>query len=126
MSSTIFLYEFHFIDVLLFVAVVAFQNALFFIDDMEHGVHGFVVGDALRIVAFHDTLDLVGRLHGFLLHHLVVAYDVENDFRCHHGKTGDLIVGEELVADFDDTFVSHFLGGVVDTDGDRGVQVEQS
>ena len=108
MSSTLFLlYEFHFIDVLLFVAVVAFQNALFFIDDMEHGVHGFVVGDALRIVAFHDTLDLVGRLYRFLLHHFVIADDAEDDIRCNDGKTRDLIVGKELVRHLDDAFLAH-------------------
>ena len=119
----IHLYEFYFVNILFFLAVVAGQDA---ISHVEVCLHGLVVRDALRVVAFHDAFDDFRRHDGLLLHHLIVADEAEDDIGGNDGETGDLIVGEELVADFDDTFVSHFLGGVVDTDGDRGVQVEQS
>ena len=114
--------KFHFADVLLFLAVVAGQNAVGY---MEVGRHRLVVRDALGIVALHDALDLVRRLYGFLLHHLVVADDVQDDLRRHHGETRDLIVGEELVGYLDDTLVAHLLRGVVETDGDGSLQVKE-
>ena len=35
--------------------------------------------------------------------------DVQNDLRGYHGETGNLVVGEKLVADFDDALVADLL-----------------
>lgn len=50
-----YLAKFHLVDVLLLIAVVAFQYAVLLVYHVEHGLHGLVVGDALGVVAFHDA-----------------------------------------------------------------------
>ena len=46
------LYQFHLVDVLLFLAVVAGEDS---VGHVEMGAHGLVVGDALGIVATYNT-----------------------------------------------------------------------
>ena len=94
--------------------------------DVEVGGHGLVVGDALGVVALDDALDDGRGLDGLLLDHLVVADDVEDDLGGHDGETGYFVVGEELVRDLDDALHAYLLGGVVVTDGDGCLQVEES
>ena len=101
---------------------MAGQNA---VGHMEVGLHGLVVRHALRIIALHDTLDLLRRLHSLLLHHLIVADDAQDDIGSHHGETGDLVVGEEFVRHLDDTFAAYFLRRVVEADRDRSLQIEE-
>lgn len=96
------------------------------VGNVEVGLHRFVVGDALRIVTLHDATNLTGCLDGLLLNDLIVADDAEDDVGGNDREARDLVVGEELVGHFDDTFAAHFLRGVVDADGDRGVNLEES
>ena len=95
------------------------------IGHVEVCLHGLVVRDALRVVAFHDAFDDFRRHDGLLLHHLIVADEAEDDVGSNDGEAGDLIVGEELVAHLDDALAAYLLGGIVETDGDRGLQVEE-
>ena len=74
----LFLAKLHFAYILFLFAVVAGEDA---VGHMEMSGHRLVVGDALGVVALHDAFNLVGCLNGFLLHYLVVAYDVENHSR---------------------------------------------
>ncbi len=119
----LFLHKFDLVDVLLFFAIVAGEDA---VGHVEMGGHGLVVGDALGVVAFHDAFNLLRGLDGLLLNDLVVTDDVEDNFRGHDGETRNLVVGEKLVADLDDTLIADFLRGVVITDGDGSLQVEKS
>lgn len=81
------LHEFHVAYILLLVAVVASDGAVCLVDYVEDGLHRFVVSDALWVVAFHDSADLVGCGYCFLLHHLVVADYVEHNVWCYDGET---------------------------------------
>ncbi len=114
--------EFYFVDVLFFLAVVAGQDA---VGHVEVCLHGLVVRDALRVVAFHDAFDHFRRHNGLLLHHLIVADEAEDDIGGNDGETGDLIVGEELVGHLDDALAAYLLGGIVEADGDSGLLVEE-
>ena len=116
------LYELDLVDVLFLLAVVAGQDA---VGDVEVGGHGLVVGDTLGVVTLHDALDDLGGLDGLLLDDLIVADDVENDFWGNDGETGYLVVGEKLVRNLDDALHANLLRGVVVTDGDGGLQVEE-
>ena len=97
------------VNILFFIAVVAFQDSFLLVDDVEDGLHGLVVGDALGVVALHDAAQFVGSLDGFLFHHLVVADDVEHDFGCHNAEPRDFFLGKELVCNLDDALASDFL-----------------
>ena len=67
------------------------------IGHVEVCLHGLVVRDALRVVAFHDAFDDFWCHDGLLLHHLIVADEAEDDVGSNDGEAGDLIVGEELI-----------------------------
>ena len=100
----LFLHKFDLVDVLLFFAIVAGEDA---VGHVEVGGHGLVVGNALGVVTLHDAAYLVGGLYGFLLDDFVVVYDVEDDLGGYDGESGDLIVSKELVADLDGAGESH-------------------
>ena len=85
----IFLYKFDLVDVLLFLAIVAGQDA---VSHVEMCGHRLVVGDALGIVAFDDTLDFLRGLNGFLFDDLVVADDIEDYLRGYDGETRDFVL----------------------------------
>ena len=91
---------------MLFLAVVAGQYAA---SHVEVGEHGFVVGDALGVVALHDADDLVRCGDRLFLYDLIVADDAENDIGRHDRQTGYLVVGEKLVAHLDDALGADFL-----------------
>ena len=76
--------KFYLIYILFFLAVVTGQHS---VSHMEMGCHGFVVGNALGVVAFHDADDLAGCLNGLLLNHLIVADDAKNDFGSYNRQT---------------------------------------
>ena len=61
---------------------MAGEKAVFYV---EEGLHGFVVGDALGVVALHDATNLGWCLYGFLFYNLIVTDDAEDDFRSHYG-----------------------------------------
>ena len=78
------LQKFDVILLLLFFAVMALQQAFFLVDDVEPCLHRLVVGDTFRVVAFHDTFQLVRHFHFFLFYDFIVADDVQFDFRSNH------------------------------------------
>ena len=100
--------ECYFVDVLLLVAVTAFENAMNFIHYIENSLHGFVVGNAFGIVAFNNAAQFVRSFHRLLLHYLKITYHTQYDFWGHHRQTVDFFVSEQLVRDFDDTLAPAF------------------
>ena len=50
-----FFEKFDVILLLLFLAVMAFQETFFLVDDVEPSLHRLIVADTFRVVAFHDT-----------------------------------------------------------------------
>jgi len=97
---------------------VAAQDVLIGVDDMEVGVHGLVVGDALGVVALDDVDEVFCQLHLVLLDHLIVVDDV------HHGVGGDdgdaveCLFGDVDVGNLDDAFSLHAATVEVVTDSD--------
>ena len=72
------LYQFYFFYILCLLAVMATENTLFFIYNVEKGIHAWlVVGNALGIATLDDTTQFVGDADSLFLYHLVVADDVE-------------------------------------------------
>ena len=49
----------HFAQLLLLVAVMAAYDTEYLIYSVEEGLHRLVVGDALRVIAFHDALECI-------------------------------------------------------------------
>ena len=47
-------------------------------------LHRLVIGNTLRVVALHYASNLFWRHNGFLLYHLIVADDIENDIRSYN------------------------------------------
>ena len=88
---------------------MAFENAMFLVNDMEDGAHGFVIGDTLRVIAFYNAPKLVRCHHLLLLYHFLVINDVQHHVRCHDRQTGDFIIREELVAHLDDSLCAYHL-----------------
>ena len=101
--------KFNLADILLLVAIVALDDAALFVNEVEDGVHGLVVGDAFGVVASDDACKLIGSLDSFLLYDLVVAYDVKHNLGGYYRQTANLLVGEEFVAHLDDAFLLDFL-----------------
>ena len=81
--------KFYLIYILFFLAVMTGQHS---VSHMEMGCHGFVVGDALGVVAFHDADNLAGCLNGLLLNHLIVADDAKNDFGSKKNLSENLMI----------------------------------
>ena len=81
------LHQLHLIYILLLLAVVALEDAVFLIHHVEERVHRLVVGDALRVVASYDTPKFIRCDDGFLLHHFVVLNDVEHDIGGKHRES---------------------------------------
>ena len=117
---------FDFLPRLLLLAIVALDDAAFLVDDVEAGGHGLVVGDALGVGTLHDAVQLVGQAHLTLLHHLVVADDVQLHVGRHDGDAVDLVVAEELVGNLDDALLAQLLAVEVEADGDVVVHVLQA
>ena len=109
----------YFAQLLLLVAVVATHDAEHLVYGVEEGLHRLVVGDALRVVAFHDALQCIWSLYGLLLYDFVVLDDTQSDVRSHHGEAVDFFIGEILVGNLDDALLANLLGWQVVADGDR-------
>ena len=105
---------------------MALQHTVFLADDVEDGGHRFVVGDALRVAAFHDTFHYIGHNDLFLFHHFIVADDVELHVRCYYRKSADFFVAEETVGHLDDAFLAQLLAWQVIADGDVQVRILQA
>ena len=85
---------------------MALQRTVFLRNDMEDGSHRFVVGDALRVVAFYDALHYIRHDDLLLFHHFVVMDDVKLYVRSHYRKAADFFVGEESVGYLDEAFLA--------------------
>ena len=112
--------------VLFLFAIVAFQHAVFLVDDVEDGGHWLVVGDALRVTALHDSLHHIRHDDLFLFHHFVIADDVQLHIGSHYREAADFFVAEETVGYLDDAFLAQFLAWQVIADSDVQVRILQT
>ena len=115
----------YFAQLLLLVAVVATYDAENLVNGVEDGLHRLVVGDALRVVAFNDTLQCIRSLYGLLLYDFVVLDDTQSDVRSHYGESVDFLIGEILVGNLDDALLANLLGWQVVADGNRSLHLLQ-
>ena len=99
----------YFAQLLLLVAVVATHDAEHLVNGMEEGLHRLVVGDALRVVAFHDALQRIRSLDGLLLYDFVVLDDTQSDVRSNDREAVDFLVGEILVGTLDDALLADLV-----------------
>ena len=76
--------KFYLIYILLFLAIVAGQNA---VSHMKMGSHGLIVGNTLGIVAFDNADNLVRGIYRLFLNNLVVANNAEDNLGGYHGQT---------------------------------------
>jgi len=97
---------------------VALEGSFVFVDYVEAGGHGFVVGDAVGVVAFDQSDEFVGESDGTFADDGEVAYFVEHDIGSDEGDAVDGVFFKELVGDFDKPFAPHFAAGEVVADGD--------
>lgn len=107
--------EFHFVKCLLRVAIVATQGVGR--NEMESRAHGFVVGDALRIVALDNAEQVLWEFDGLLLNNLVVANDAKSDIGCDNCQLIELVIREESVGNLDDTLSAHAFAAQVEANG---------
>ena len=124
-SLDILFAEFHLAELLLFVAVVAANDAECSVYGMEDGGHWLVVGDTLRVVAFHDAFQRVRSSDRFLLHDFVVLDNTQSDVWSDNGEAVDFLVSEIFVSNLDDSLLANLFGRQVVADGDRGVHLLQ-
>ena len=89
-----------------FLAVVAAEHEVLFVDDVEFGGDGFAVGDALGVGAFDEVLDVVGDFGGEFLDDFVVLDGDDGDEGRYEGHFAHFVFGEVFVFDFDDTFAA--------------------
>ena len=95
MSNNLFDNDVVFID--LAFAIMTFDRTSFLVDDFEASRHRFVVGDTLRVVAFHQSDDFVWQGYPFLFYHFVIADDIQNYIRSYQSDAADLVIVEKLV-----------------------------
>ena len=115
----------YFAQLLLLVAVVATYDAEHLVNGVEEGLHRLVVGDALRVVAFHDALQCVRSLYGLLLYDFVVLDDTQSDVRSNDRESVDFLIGEVLVGNLDDALLANLLTWQVVADGNRSLHLLQ-
>ena len=123
MQPRFLLAKLYLIKVLLRVAVVATHGSRSVVKHVEAGEHGFVVGDALGVVALDDAHQVVSQFHRLLLYHLIVADDAERNVGGNDGQLVEFLVGEELVSNLNDALVPHLLALEVIAHGDGGLYV---
>ena len=87
-----------------FLAVVATEFEVVFVDYVELGGHGFGIGDALGIGTFDEVLDVVGYFGGKFLFYLVVFDGDDGDEGGDEGNFVNFLFGEVFVFDFDNAF----------------------
>ena len=115
----------HLAQLLLFVAIMAANDAECLIYCVEDGSHRLIVGDTLRVVALYDALQCVRSLYGLLLYDFLVLDDTQSDVRSHHGEPVDFFVGEILVGHLDDALLANLLGRKVVADSNRSIHLLQ-
>ena len=73
---------------------------------MEIGLHGLVVGNAYRIVAFDNAVYFFWRCNGLFLNNFKIIDNVKNDVWRNDGETRNFLIGKEFVFDLDDSFAT--------------------
>jgi hypothetical protein len=85
-------------------AIMALQFQVFFVDDGEAGGDGLVIGDAVRVKAFYNSLDFI-RDGEFAFNDYTEVFDLDQGCRGSYQRDHvDLPIGKITVADFDDSF----------------------
>ena len=98
------------------------------VGDMEKGVHRFVVGDALGVVALDERAEIVRQAYLFLLNNFVITDDGERYVGGNDGELVEFLVSKETVGNLNDALGAHLARLKVETDGDFGshlVEVKQ-
>ena len=98
--------KFYLSELLLLVAVVTAYYAQCGINGVEDCSHRLVVGDALGVIAFHDSLQCIRSLHCLLFNDFVVLDNTQTDVWSYYRETVDLFVGKEFVGNLDDALLA--------------------
>src|SRR3712207_8638196 len=85
------------IPFLLFLAIVAFYNAVFFIYHVKPRSHRLIVRNAFRVRASYDTAQFIGELHFPFFYHFVVADNIQLNTWSHYCDAVDFVVAKKLV-----------------------------
>jgi len=88
--------------------IMTAQLEVGFIHHIKPGRDRFMIGDAVRVKAFHDVFDFVGNRDLFFLHHRVILDHDHGGRRRHERDLVDFVGGEIFVFYFDDPFGAHF------------------
>ena len=78
-------------------AIYTAQRLCLRVEYLHFGRDRLMIGDALRIAAFHYPYDLFREMHIFLLYDFVVADDVEGHIGSNDRQAIDHFIGKELV-----------------------------
>ena len=103
------LHQFHLIHLLFLITIMALENTSLFVNNMEDGIHWFVVCDTFRVVTSYNAPKLIWCYYLLLLYHFIVINDVQHHVRCYNRQTGDLIISEEFITNFDDSLCAYHL-----------------
>jgi len=110
------------------VAIVATYDSILFVGNVEKCCHGFVVGDALRIVAAYEPTQVLGQTHLPLFNDLIVTYYGEGNIGRNNRELVHFFVSEEAVGYFYDALRAHLVGLEVEAYRDLGrhlIEVEK-
>ena len=80
-----------------------------FVYNIEYGLHGFVIGDALRIIALYNPSQFVRSLYSFLLNNFIVFNDVEYNFWGYYTESANFFIREKAICNLDNTFLDNLL-----------------
>ena len=94
---------------LLFLAIMALDDAIVFVNHLKASGHWLIIRDALLIGALHNANQFVRQLQLTFLHHLIITDDVHPYIGSHHRDTVDLIIAKELICNLDNTFLAQQL-----------------
>lgn len=113
--------DFFFGDGLL--AVTAFHDDMFFVDNVKDRGHRLVVGDALGVGAAYDVAQLIGQADRLFADDGVVLDDVDFGVGGKYGDFVQLVFLEIGVGDFYDALFAYFFAAQVIADGNIFVDV---
>ena len=74
---------------------------------MEEGLHGLIVGDALRVGAAYKTFYRFGCGNGVFLDNLKVADNIDHCHWCNNRDAVDFVLFAETIVDLDDRLGTH-------------------
>ena len=74
---------------------------------MEDSIHGFIGAHTLGVVATNNSTQCLMQSDVVFLHHLVVANNIDSGIGGNKGYLINLLVAEEVIGHFDNTFLSY-------------------